>query len=111
MDTSGNAPKTLSSSRLSVDPEQLLRFQQERIIKNYQRQILELLESLEHDHDTALQKLNDFLPAEYVKYVQLADYLDEKKAGMIRKYVLDHGGNACRSLQEILSQFDVGIRK
>ncbi len=89
---------------LAVD---VLRFQQERIVKNLYIELLMVLEDLGHEHDDALSKLEKALPSEYHQYVGLADYLTPEKGQRLRKRVLDRGNNALRELDSQLKNYDI----
>lgn len=94
----------------SIDPEEVLRFQQKRILTALFTSFLITLEDLGLEHDTALDKLTAALPAEYKTYVDLADYFDEDKGQILRKRVLDRGNHAVRELDEVTRQFSIAFR-
>lgn len=94
----------------TADAKEVLRFQQHRIITLLFRHFLTLLEDLGLAHDEALSKLAAALPPEYVKYLDLADYLTEEHSRHLRKKVLDSGNDTLRSLDEILEAFEIHFR-
>lgn len=96
---------------LNVEDAEILRFQVSRIITNFYKDILTLSEDLAEDHDTALCKLQDNLPTEYKKYVDLADYFDEERFKRIRGKILTGGNNAIREIEEQMKNFDINIKK
>ena len=106
--TTGNPDE---GSYYSVNPEDVLRFQHERIVTALFTSFLITLEDLGVEHDTALDKLQEKLPQQYKAYVDLADYLDEPKSRLLRKRVLDRGNHALRELNEVLRSFVVTFRQ
>lgn len=94
-------------SPISLDADKALRFQQERITKKLFKHFLIILEDLEREHNTALQRLYDNLPEQYRPFVILADCLDEAKANLLRKRVLDAGNDGLRDFEEVMKQFNV----
>lgn len=97
-------------SAFSIDGEKALRFQHERITKNLFKKFLIILEDLEREHNAALGKLYDSLPEQYRAFVVLADYLDEEKAIVLRKKVLDFGNDSMREFVDTLNQFDITVK-
>lgn len=97
-------------SQLSHDGGKVLRFQHERIVKNLFKRFLVMLEDLGRDHDAALGKLHDALPEQYKPFVDLADYLDEAKAEILRSKVLGAGNDALRELGSVTDQFEISLR-
>lgn len=95
---------------ISVDPEELLRFQIRRLVTVLFKQYLVILEDLGLEHDHALQLLYDKLPPEYRVYVELADYLDQEKGERLRKKVLSAGNDCCRAIDDILKSFTVTLK-
>lgn len=91
----------------TADPKQVLRFQQQRIITSLFRSFLEVLEDVEADHNVALDKLIAALPADYQKFVDLADCLPPEKGQQLRKRVLDRGNDSLRALDDIVGNFDI----
>lgn len=94
----------------SVDPKDVLHFQLDRNVRLLFREQLMLLEDLGKEHDLALDKLNDNLPEEYRKYVDLADYLTPERGQQLRKRVLDRGNDVLRNFEELLKQFEVNFK-
>ena len=94
----------------SVDPEEVLRFQLHRVTISLFKSFLIILEDLGLEHDQACQKLYDALPDQYKPFVDLADYLTEEKSGLLRKKVLDAGGDAKRQIDDILKTFNITLK-
>ncbi len=94
----------------TADPKEVLRFQQERIIKLLFTSFLVVLEDVGLEHDEALTKLVAALPPEYRQYVDLADYLTPEKGQRLRKKVLDAGNNALRQLDEVVQSLDIHFK-
>lgn len=90
--------------------EAVLRFQQERIVKNLFIEYLLILEELGHEHDNAMAKLEKALPKENQPFVDLADYLTPEKGERLRKRVLDRGNDALRNLREVVNGFDISLK-
>lgn len=88
----------------------VLRFQQERIVKSLFVSFLQVLEDVEQDHNTALAKLVDALPADYAKYVDLADHLTPEKGQQLRKRVLDRGNDSLRSISDLTKSFIISFK-
>lgn len=87
--------------------EDVLRFQQQRIITALFRGQLELFEELAQEHDIALDKLVRALPTEQQKLVELADYLTPERAEILRKRILDRGNDAWRELNRVIDNFNI----
>jgi hypothetical protein len=94
----------------SVEPREVLRFQIERNVKAIFGSYLAMLEDLGVEHDIALNKLAENLPAEYARFVDLADYLTDDKGTQLRKRVLDVGNNHLRQINDVLEGFEVTFR-
>lgn len=58
-------------------------------------------------HDEAMKKLQDELPDQYKKYVNLADYLSDVRVETLRKKILGTGNNAIRDLDETIDSLRV----
>lgn len=90
--------------------DSVLRFQQERIIKNLFKGFLETLEDVEEDHSLSLDKLVEALPEEQKKLVDLADHLTPEKGQQLRKRVLDKGNSALRDLDTLLKGYLISFK-
>jgi hypothetical protein len=90
--------------------DSVLRFQQERVIKNLFRGFLETLEDVEEDHNAALDKLVAALPPDLGKFVDLADHLTPEKGQQLRKRVLDKGNGALRDLDTLLKGYLISFK-
>jgi hypothetical protein len=99
--------KAPSSPVYSVDPNEVLRFQLERAVKNLFKGYLVLLEDLGDSHDAALAKLRAALPEQYRPFVDLADDLTPEHGVLLRKKVLDAGNDVLREISKLLEQFNV----
>lgn len=89
----------------------VLCFQQQRIVTLLFAEFLQILESVENDHDIALDKLLKALPEQYRPFVDLADYLTPEKGQELRKRVLDKGNDTWRSLNDLVEKsFEVKFR-
>ena len=90
--------------------DEVLRFQQHRIVTSLFRNFLEVLEDVEEDHNHSLDKLVAALPADLKQYVDLADHLTPEKGQQLRKRVLDRGNDALRSLSDITNSFTIQFK-
>ena len=93
----------------SVNPKEVLRFQQQRIVTLLFKEFLSMMEELGAEHDIALDKLVAALPADYQAYVDLADYLTPERAQLLRKRILDRGNSTVRALSDNLDAFSISI--
>jgi hypothetical protein len=98
------------SVTLNFDEEQNLRFHINRCIINLYKDMLIILEDVAEEHDTALCKLQDSLPTEYKKYVDLADYLTEDKFRNLRGKILSRGNNTIREIEDQLKNFEFKLK-
>ena len=96
---------------LNVEDSDIVRFQTHRIVTNFMKDVLTILEDLSEDHDTALCKLQDCLPAQFKNYVDLADYFPEERFKKIRGRILDGGNEAIREIEAQLQNFDIKMKK
>ena len=95
----------------TTKPEEILRFQINRNVINFYKNMLILLEDIDGEHSIALQKLYDNLPNEYKNYVNLADYLTEEKFGILRSKILSGGNEVIRALEDQLKNFDIKFKQ
>lgn len=95
----------------SDEIESLLRFQNRRLLNSMVARILTLFENLHDEHQDAMDKLENALPEQYKTYVNLIDYWSQTRADMIRKAVLDDGGNTTRALDEMLVNYDIKLKQ
>lgn len=98
------------ASYTPASADEVLRFQQERIIKNLFRGFLEVLEDVEEDHNNSLDRLVEALPEEQKKLVDLADHLTPEKGQQLRKRVLDRGNGALRDLDTLLKGYLISFK-
>ena len=96
---------------LDINDEDILRFQLHRIIINFYKDLLTMIEDLSEDHDTALFKLQEHLPEEYKKYVDLADYFPEERFKKLRGRILDGGNGTIRDIEMQMKNFDITIKR
>lgn len=66
-----------------------------RLFKNY----LFAFEEFVTQHDEAMKKLEDALPADLKVYVSLADYISEESYEMMRKKILSAGNDVIRDVE------------
>lgn len=91
-------------------PRDVLLFQTARIMTNLFKAHLSTIETIELEHDEAMGKLEDSLPAEYKGNVDLADYLTEAKAARLRKLTLDSGNDAIREITRLLDFYNIEMK-
>ena len=91
-------------------PAEVLRFQIRRQITLLFKSFLGLAGRLGDEHDIALDKLEEHLPAEFKKYVDLADHLSPEKREMIRKEILDSGNDAIRFIEGELEKYEIQFK-
>lgn len=96
---------------LNLEDSEIIRYQVHRIVTNLYKEFLVMVEDLSEDHDTALCKLQDNLPEQYKKYVDLADYFPEERFKKLRGRILDKGNSSIREIEEQLKNFDIKIKK
>lgn len=63
---------------------------------------LSILEELADEHDVAMTKLRNKLPASYRDYVDLADHFTENKFELLRNRILRTANDARRELEEVV---------
>lgn len=88
----------------------IVRFQARRLITLLFKHQLEVLEDLAVEHDNAMAKLEEHLPAEYRQYINLADYLTEARSAQLRKRAIDRGNETIRALEDVLKGFDIKLK-
>lgn len=98
-------------NKFDFNESEVIRFQVHRIVTNFYKEMLVMIEDLAEEHDDALCKLQDNLPEQYKKYVDLADYFPEEKSLKLRKRILDRGNDAIRQIEDQLKNFDIKIKK
>lgn len=100
----------MSQIKLEMEESEVLRFQVNRNITNFYKSMLVMLEDIAEDHDNALCKLQEHLPTEYKKYVDLADYLTEEKFSNLRGKILSGGNDTIRQIEEQMKNFEIKIK-
>ena len=98
-------------AQLSIDLRASLKFSTERHIVVLFKEILAIFEQLGEEHDEAMEKLYQSLPAEYKPYVDLADHYTEEKYDRIRRAVLQRGNDCIRSVKEEVDNYQIDFRK
>lgn len=93
---------------MSVDLNDLLRFQIKRNVTNLYKNYLTMLEDLQDQHANNFTKLKRSLPADQ-KVIEQADYLDQKRMEYLRRKVLDMGNNCFREISTELEKFKVNV--
>lgn len=93
---------------MSLDLNDLLRFQIKRNVTNLYKNYLMLLEDLQEQHDAAFTKLKRSRPQDTDLIVQ-AEHLDTKRMEYLRKKVLDLGNNCYREISTELEKFNVDV--
>jgi hypothetical protein len=96
---------------LNVEESEILRFQINRCVINFYKEMLVMLEDLVEEHDVAFNKLESNLPPEYKNYVYLADYFTDEKFGNLRGKILSGGNKAIRELEDHLKNFEIKTKR
>jgi hypothetical protein len=68
---------------------------------------LSILEDLANEHDAAMAKLRDALPADLKSYVDLADHFDDVKFGTLRNRILRACNDAGREIEETIQNLRI----
>lgn len=95
----------------SSDPQKIkeyIVFQINRNIINLYKRYLNILEDIQEEHSSMLNKLNKDLNIEKLKNV---DYFDDNKYNYFRKKVLDLGNEALRDIEKNFDFLDLKIKK
>ena len=74
------------------------------------KSFLGVLEDLKIKHEINFEKMYEDLPSEYLKYVKMADYFDEKNYQHYRKKVLDIGNSVLRDYNSELENLVVEFK-
>lgn len=95
----------------SNDPQKLreyIVFQIHRNVINLYKRYLNILEDIQEEHISMLNKLNKNIDLEALKNV---DYFDDNKYNYFRKKVLDLGNEALREIDKNFDFLDLKIKK
>lgn len=93
------------------DPQKIkeyIVFQINRNIINLYKRYLNILEDIQEEHSSMLNKLNRDLDIDKLKNV---DYFDDNKYNYFRKKVLDLGNEALRDIEKNFDFLDLKIKK
>lgn len=96
---------------LNLEDSDIIKFQVNRIITNFYKEVLTMMEDLSEDHDTAMYKLQEHLPEEYKKFVDLADYFPEERFAKLRGRILSGGNGAIREIEKNVDNFEIKTKK
>lgn len=86
-------------------PEEIFEFQLRRNVTNLFKSFLSIIEREKDNHDEAMEKLKETLPAQYKPYVDLADSFTEAKKDSLRREILTIGNDCARNLQEEFDKY------
>lgn len=78
-----------------------INFQTRKHITYLFKGFLELLETIQKEHDINFEKLEKSLP-HHKNLIDMANYLDAAKFSYYRKKILDRGGETIRNLEKDL---------
>lgn len=95
----------------SSDPQKIkeyIVFQINRNIINLYKRYLNILEDIQEEHTSMLNKLNKDLSIDKLNNV---DYFDDNKYNYFRKKVLDLGNEALRDIEKNFDFLDLKIKK
>jgi hypothetical protein len=101
-------PENLSANGTA---DSIAKFAVKRNITNLFKSFLVILETIEREHDEALTKLNNVLPAEHRNKIYLADHFTEDAAERIRKKILSEGNDCIRNIEGQLNMLDINFKK
>ncbi len=87
----------------NLNIKEILTFQVHRNVVNLYKRYLNLVEDLQEDHVSMLNKLNKKIDLETLKNV---DYFDENRYNYIRKKILDLGNETIREINKSLDFFE-----
>jgi hypothetical protein len=82
-------------------------FQIQRNIVSLYKRYINLIEDLQEDHISMLNKLNSKIDQSTLKNV---DYFDENKYNYIRKRILDNGNEAIREIEKNLEKLNFTLK-
>lgn len=100
-DSQGCLPSDERASVLSVSSvADLLKVKADMAFRRIMATYLTNLEELADEHDEAMGKLIDALPADHKASVRLADVYGEKRFDAIRRHVLKAGNDERRDLEQ-----------
>jgi hypothetical protein len=87
----------------NLNIKEILTFQVHRNVVNLYKRYLNLVEDLQEEHVSMLNKLNKKIDLETLKNV---DYFDENRYNYIRKKILDLGNETIREINKSLDFFE-----
>jgi len=87
----------------NLNIKEILTFQVHRNVVNLYKRYLNLVEDLQEEHLSMLNKLNKKIDLETLKNV---DYFDENRYNYIRKKILDLGNETIREINKSLDFFE-----
>ena len=87
----------------NLNIKEILTFQVHRNVVNLYKRYLNLIEDLQEEHISMLNKLNKKIDLETLKNV---DYFDENRYNYVRKKVLDLGNETIREINKSLDLFE-----
>jgi rubrerythrin len=79
----------------------IFKFQVERNIVSLYKKYLEILQDIQSQHVSMLNKLNSLDP-KMAKELDLVDYFDEEEYNYLRKKILDAGNDTKREIERAL---------
>lgn len=80
-------------------PKDFFLFQTQRLFSSLCKHLLIILEDQLEDHKTMIDKLYTYIPADYHKIIQSADYFNNKKFEYMRKKTLSQINDCKRELE------------
>jgi len=89
-----------------ADLKEYLMFQIHRNVVNLYKRYLNLIEDIQEDHKSMLEKLNNKIDSNTLKNI---DYFDDNRYNYLRKKVLDLGNETMRSNDNELNDFNVSF--
>jgi len=108
--TPGGSSKESHEFKFTPDEEikELLSYQISRTITKLFKHQLTLLEDIQQEHKSTLNRVDDLVSEDFIKMI---DFLDEERYGYYRKKILDSGNETIRDVERLLESFEIQIKK
>lgn len=94
---------------MAKDDSEVISFQIQRSFSVLCKSFLNILESLQKEHQINVRKLHNSLGPNYADLIDMMDYFDAEKYSYIRKLVFDRGGEANREIQNEIVKYNLEL--
>jgi vesicle coat complex subunit len=110
VDFVNNRVKTSTRVEATTDEDirALLVYQIRRLVTNLYKDQLTLLEDIQQEHNSSLNRVKDLVSEDFI---DLINFLDSDKYGYYRKKVLDSGNETSREIERLLENFEILLRR